>query len=217
MLLEISRIIVPPGQTVLLENISWSEFEAILEDLGEKRSSRMAYNYGNLSIMTPLPEHEVNKEFISDFIKVLLEELDIEFCSLGSTTFKNQLMAKGIEPDNCFYIQHESAVRGKDLLDLTIDPPPDLAIEIDVTNRTHPEIYLALGVPELWRFEAGRLQILVLESSSYITSQVSPNFPDFDLINNIPQFLQRCKTEGRNKGIKAFRAWINQLQNPQSS
>lgn len=208
MLLEINRIIVPPGQTVLLENISWSEFEAILEDLGEKRSSRIAYDCGNLAIMTPLPEHEINKEFISDFVKVLLEELDIEFCPLGSTTFKNQLMAKGIEPDNCFYIKHESAVRGKDRLDLTIDPPPDLAIEIDITNRTHPEIYSALGVPELWRFEAGKLQILVLESGQYIKSQISPNFPNFDLINNIPKYLQQCKTEGRNKGIRAFRTWV---------
>ncbi|MDJ0647354.1 MAG: Uma2 family endonuclease [Xenococcaceae cyanobacterium MO_188.B19] len=210
MLLEINRIIVPPGQTVLLENISWSEFEAILADLGEKRSSRIAYDCGNLAIMTPLPEHEINKIYVSNFVEVLLEELDIEFCPLGSTTFKNQLMAKGIEPDNCFYIQHESAVRGKDRLDLTIDPPPDLAIEIDITNRTHPEIYSALGVPELWGFEAGKLQILVLESGQYSNSLISPNFPDFDLINHIPQYLQQCKTEGRNKGIRAFRAWVKE-------
>ncbi|MDJ0536857.1 MAG: Uma2 family endonuclease [Xenococcaceae cyanobacterium MO_207.B15] len=211
MLLEIKRIIVPPGQTVLFDNVSWSEFEAILEDLGEKRSSRIAYDCGNLAIMTPLPEHEINKIYISNFVEVLLEELDIEFCPLGSTTFKNQSMAKGIEPDNCFYIQHESAVRGKNRLDLTIDPPPDLAIEVDVTNRTYPEIYSALGVPELWRFEAGKLQILVLDSGKYREYQVSPNFPDFDLINNIPQFLQQCKTEGRNKGIKAFRSWVLNL------
>ncbi|MDJ0746843.1 MAG: Uma2 family endonuclease [Xenococcaceae cyanobacterium MO_167.B27] len=211
MLLEIKRIIVPPGQTVLFDNVSWSEFEAILEDLGEKRSSRIAYDCGNLAIMTPLPEHEINKIYISNFVEVLLEELDIEFCPLGSTTFKNQSMAKGIEPDNCFYIQHESAVRGKNRLDLTIDPPPDLAIEVDVTNRTYPEIYSALGVPELWRFEAGKLQILVLDSGKYRESQISPNFPDFDLIKSIPQFLQQCKTEGRNKGIKAFRSWVLNL------
>ncbi|MDJ0577073.1 MAG: Uma2 family endonuclease [Xenococcaceae cyanobacterium MO_234.B1] len=208
MLLEINRIIVPPGQTVLLDNISWSEFETILEDLGEDRSSRIAYDRGNLTIMTPLPEHEINKEFISDLVKVLLEELDIEFCPLGSTTFKNQLMAKGIEPDNCFYIAHESLIRGKARLDLTSDPPPDLAIEIDITSRSYPEIYSALGVPELWRFEAGQLQILVLESSKYTESQESPNFPKFNLIKAIPQFLQQCKTEGRNKGIKAFRTWV---------
>ena len=149
MLLEVTRIIVPPGQTVVLEDISWTEFEAILEDLGESRGSRIAYDRGRLEIMTPLPEHEVNKECISYFVKVLLEELDIEFCSLGSTTFRNQAMSKGIKPDSCFYIKNELAVRGKNRLDLTVDPPPYLALDIDVTNRSHSNIYESLGVPEL--------------------------------------------------------------------
>ena len=74
MLLEVTRIIVPPGQTVVLENVSWSEFEAILEALGEHRSSRIAYDKGILEIMTPLPEHEVNKVYISNFVEILLEE-----------------------------------------------------------------------------------------------------------------------------------------------
>ena len=85
MLLEINRIIVPPGQTVMLDGVSWQEFEAILEDLGESRNSRIAYDRGKLEIMTPLPEHEVNKVYISNFVEILLEELDIEFCPLGST------------------------------------------------------------------------------------------------------------------------------------
>ena len=162
MLLEVNRIIVPPGQTVTLENIDWCEFEVILEDLAESRGSRIAYERGKLEIMTPLPEQVVNKEYIGDFLKVLLEELDIEFCPLGSTTFKNRVMFKGIEPDSCFYIENELAVRGKNRLDLTVDPPPDLALEIDITNRSHPEIYLSLGVPELWRYQPNKLQILLL-------------------------------------------------------
>ena len=113
MLLEVSRIIVPPGQTVVLENISWDEFEVILEDLGENRGSRIAYDNGKLEIMTLSPEHEVNKIYLSNFVGILLEELDIEFCPLGSTTFKNQSIFKGIEPDSYFYIEHEAAVRGK--------------------------------------------------------------------------------------------------------
>jgi Uma2 family endonuclease len=113
MLLELKQITVPPGQRVLLSEVSWQEFEAILEDLGEHRAAKVAYDSGTLEIMTPLPEHETNKELVSDLIKALLEELDIEFCSWGSTTFKNQEMNKGIEPDNCFYIQNEVIVRGK--------------------------------------------------------------------------------------------------------
>jgi Uma2 family endonuclease len=138
MLLELNQITVPPGHRVLLSNVSWQEFEAILKDLGEHRSSRVAYDKGTLEIMTPLPEHETNKVLIGDLVKILLEELDIEFWPLGSTTFKNEEMVKGIEPDDCFYIQNEAAVRGKKRLNLTVDPPPDLVLEIDVTSRTHP-------------------------------------------------------------------------------
>ena len=210
MLLEVKRIIVPPGQTVVLENINWDEFEAILEDLGENRGSRIAYDQGRLEIMTPLPEHEVNKVYISNFVEILLEELDIEFCPLGSTTFKNQSMFKGIEPDSCFYIQNEAAVRGKDRLDLTIDPPPDLALEIAIINRSHPEIYQSLGVSELWRYEKGKLQILLLVDDQYVESKTSRNFPNFALIEVIPQYLTQCRTEGRNKGMKAFRTWVRE-------
>lgn len=140
MLLELRRLSVPPGQRVLLHEVSWQEFESILDELGH-RSARIAYDNGILEITTPLPEHEDDKEIIGDLIKALLEELDIEFRSLGSTTYKNQAMLQGIEPDQCFYIQNESAIRGKKRLDLTVDPPPDLAIEIDITSRTHPDIY----------------------------------------------------------------------------
>ena len=210
MLLEVNRITVPPGQTVVLENISWAEFEAILEDLGESRSARIAYDNGKLEIMTPLPEHEVNKVYLSNFVEILLEELDIEFCPLGSTTFKNQAMFKGIEPDSCFYIQNEPAVRGKYRLDLTVDPPPDLAIEIDITNRSHPEIYQALGVRELWQYKKGELKFLLLQNGQYIESKTSANFPSFPLLEVIPQYLAQCRTEGRNKGMKAFRSWVKE-------
>lgn len=216
MLLEVNRITVPPGQTVILEGVSWDEFEAILEDLGENRGSRIAYDRGILEIMTPLPEHEVSKVYLSNFLEILLEELDIEFCPLGSTTFKNQLMFKGIEPDSCFYIQNEAKVRGKNRLDLTVDPPPDLALEIDVTNRSHPEIYQSLGVPELWRYQRGKLQILLLVDGKYLESSTSANFPNFPLIETIPQYLNQCRTEGRNKGMKAFRSWVNEIINAYS-
>ncbi|WP_254567571.1 Uma2 family endonuclease [Oscillatoria sp. HE19RPO] len=212
MLLEINRITVPPGQRVLLKDISWKEFEAILEDLGEHRGTRIAYDNGTLEIMTPLPEHEIGKVLISNLVEILLEELDIEFWSLGSTTFKNQVMAQGIEPDNCFYIQHEAAVRGKDRLDLTVDPPPDLALEIDVTSRTHTMIYQGLKVPELWQFEKGILKISRLqEDGTYQEGDRSQIFPNFPLTEVIPQYLEQAKTEGRNKTMKAFRAWVQEV------
>lgn len=213
MLLELRQLTIPPGQRVLLCNVSWHEFEAILDDLGEHRAARVAYDSGTLEIMTPLPEHEFAKEIVGDLVKALLEELDIEFCSLGSTTFKNQSMSQGIEPDQCFYIQNESAIRGKNRLDLAVDPPPDLALEIDVTSRTHSDIYRKLRVPELWRFEQGRLQISVLQSDpvqgdKYVVSLESLHFPGLALAKSIPRYVVQSKTAGRNSAIKAFRLWV---------
>ncbi len=214
MLLELKRFYIPPGQRVLLKDVSWQEFEAILEELGEKRAAKIAYNRGTLEIMTPLPEHEVNKVLIGDLIKALLEELEIEFYPLGSTTFKNQLMQQGIEPDDCFYIQNEAAVRGKDRLNLAVDPPPDLALEIDLTSRTHLSVYQTLGVPEVWRFEQGELQINILQQGKYIESENSPNFSNLPIKKAIPEYLQQVKKEGRNKTMKVFRNWVKeQLDN----
>lgn len=208
MLLELQRLTVPPGQRVLLRDVSWQEFETILEELGDRRSSRLAYEHGTLEIMMPLPEHEDNQEIISDLVKALLEELDIEFRSLGSTTFKNPEIAQGIEPDQCFYIRHEAAIRGKKRIDLSIDPPPDLALEIDVTSRTHPSIYESLGVPELWRFDRGQLQINLLMDGTYIESQTSLIFSELPLVEIIPNYLESSKVNGRNTTMKAFRAWL---------
>jgi Uma2 family endonuclease len=161
--------------------------------------------------MSPLPEHEFDKEIISDLVKALLEQLDVEFISLGSTTFKNQFMEQGIEPDQCFYIQNEAVIRGKKRLDLTIDPPPDLALEIDITSRTHLNIYEGLKVPEVWRFENGILQINILENGVYVESKSSLNFANLPLIAVIPQYLENSRTIGRNATLKAFRNWLNSL------
>ncbi|MCT7993260.1 Uma2 family endonuclease [Laspinema olomoucense] len=212
MLLEINKINLPPGQRVLLTDVNWKEFEAILEDLGEHRGTRIAYDNGTLEIRKPLTEQETGKVLISNLVEILLEELDIEFCPLGSTTFKNQVMAQGIEPDNCFYIKHEAAVRGKDRLDLTVDPPPDLALEIDVTSCTHTTIYQGLGVPELWQFDKGTLKISLLqEDGTYQEGDRSQIFRNFPLTEVIPQYLNQAKTEGRNKTMKAFRAWVREV------
>ncbi|MFP4010000.1 MAG: Uma2 family endonuclease [Spirulinaceae cyanobacterium] len=212
MLLSLTQIEIPPGQKVLLRDISWEKFNEILTDLGEQRGTRLAYTRETLEIMSPLPEHEVDKCYITNFIEILLEELEIEFCPLGSTTFKNELMQQGLEPDNCFYIENEAAVRGKSRLDLAIDPPPDLALEIDITSRSHPDIYAALGVPELWQFDGENLEIKTLQSGQYLSVEFSPNFPDLPLKTIIPEYLNRAKTQGRNRTMKAFRAWVqNQI------
>jgi Uma2 family endonuclease len=209
--LELRQLVVYPGQRIQFQAVDWHEFEAILEELGDKRACRIAYSDGVLEIRMPLPKHEKAKVLIGDMVKILLEELDIDNECFGSSTFKRQDMAKGIEPDECFYIEHAAQMIGKDRLDLTVDPPPDLAIEVDVTSKTGLDAYLALGVPELWRFEEGRLRISVLQNGRYQDVDFSPHFPKFPIVDGISQFVDRSQTVGRSQALKAFRQWVREL------
>jgi Uma2 family endonuclease len=204
-MLQFRQLVVQPGQRIQLQGIDWAEFEAILHELGDRRASRIAYFDDVLEIRMPLPEHEKAKVLIGDVVKILLEELDIDNECFGSSTFKRANMAAGIEPDECFYIENASRMVGKMRLDLTIDPPPDLAIEVDVTSKTGVDAYQALGVPELWRFEDGHLRISLLQNGIYQDTQSSPHFPQFDVIALIEEVLDRSRTEGRSQILKACR------------
>lgn len=206
--LQLRQLVVYPGQRIQLQEINWSKFEAILVELGDKRACRVAYSDGILEIRMPSPEHEVDKELIGDMVKILLEELDIDNECFGSTTFKRQDVAKGIEPDQCFYIENHAVMIGKRRIDLTVDPPPDLAIEVDVTSKTGLAAYRALGIPELWCLENGQLRISLLQNGQYQTVQFSPHFPNFPIIETISQFLDRSQTAGRSQTLKAFRQWV---------
>jgi Uma2 family endonuclease len=208
MLLKLQQIIVKPGQQTLFKDISWQELENILEEMGEKRAARISYSHGWLEIMVPLPEHEKDKEIFGEFVRILLDKLQIDFEALGSTTLKNERMRQAVEPDACFYIQNQAAVIGKNRLDLTIDPPPDLAIEIDITSRTHFDNYELLGVPELWRYTQQGLELYLLQQGKYIKSQSSPNFPDIPIIELVNEYVQQCLTIGRSQAIRNFRTWI---------
>jgi Uma2 family endonuclease len=208
MLLELQQIIVKPGQQTLLKDISWQQLENILEEMGEKRAARISYGNGWLEIMVPLPEHEKDKEIFGEFVRILLDKLQIDFEPLGSTTLKNKLVRQAVEPDACFYIQNQAAVIGKNRLDLTIDPPPDLAIEIDITSRNQFDNYQFLGVPELWRYTQQGLEIYLLQQGKYIKSESSPNFTDIPIIELVNEYVQQCLTIGRSQAIRNFRTWI---------
>jgi Uma2 family endonuclease len=210
MLIQIKQLFVPPGHQLLIKDISWLGYKNILADLGENRSSRVSYSQGMLEIMAPLPEHEVGKVIIGDLIKALLEELDIEFWSLGSTTFDRENMDAGVEPDDCFYIENEAKVRGLNRINLETDPPPDLAIEIDITSRTRFHNYEALNVPELWRWNGTILEINVLVDGKYLKSENSRIFPNIPIAKVIPEYLSMSKISGRNSTMKAFRTWVRE-------
>jgi Uma2 family endonuclease len=209
--IQLRQLIVYPGQHIQLQDVNWQEFEAILDELGEKRACRIAYSDGVLEIRMPLPKHEKAKVLIGDIVKILLEELDIDNECFGSTTFKRQDIGQGIEPDQCFYIENAAIIIGKRRIDLIIDPPPDLAIEVDVTSKTGLDAYQGLAVPELWRFEDGRLRISILENGQYQDSSFSPHFPNLAIADLISQFVERAQAEGRSKALKAFRQKVREL------
>jgi len=196
---------------VVLYNISWQQFENLLIDLGQSRAARVAYDNGMLEIMTPLPEHEYYKESIGDAVKDIAEELEINYESYGSTTWKREARLAGIEPDNCFYFQNEPKVRGKLKFDLTQDPPPDLALEIDLTNKSLDRfpIYARLGVPEIWCYDAGELKIYQLQNEEYIEVENSSVFPMLR-IQELPTLIEQYRPYGRRAIRQAVRNWAKQ-------
>lgn len=199
----------PAEQRTVLENISWETFEALLKDTGGDRGSRFAYDGGTLEIMTPLFEHENYKSNFGNFIIALAEELDIEIKSAGSMTLKRRAANRGIEPDNCYYIQNEPAVRSRQELDLATDPPPDLAIEIDITSSSVNKfgIYSALNVPEIWRYNGRILRFYQLVEEQYVECDLSCAFPLVS-VTEMSRFIEQSKTIGEIALLKSFRAWL---------
>ncbi|MEH2054562.1 Uma2 family endonuclease [Nostoc sp.] len=194
---------------VMLYDISWEQFENLLKDLGEHRAARLAYDRTTLEIMTPLPEHEHYKEVIGDLVKEIADVLDLDYESYGSTTWKRESRMAGVESDNCFYFQNEAAIRGRLDLDLRQDPPPDLALEIDVTSKSLNRfpIYARLGVPELWCYDSGELKIYLLQNGEYDESEKSLVFPTL-AIRDLPKLIEQNRANGRRAIRQAVREWV---------
>lgn len=206
--LQLRQIRVPEGQTIEIEDVSWADFEVILQELGEKRNTRIAYSEGTLTIVAPMPAHEVEKVCIGRCVEVLLDELECDYTSYGSTTFKNESMLKAVEPDDCFYIRHADLMAGKQRINLSTDPPPELAIEIDLTSKTQLDAYLGLGVEELWRFDGGRLRIDCLRNGEYVEVVESPLFPGWPIKEAVERYVREAKASNQRKAKKAFRQWV---------
>lgn len=208
MTLQLRQIKVSPGQSVHFEDVDWPEFEAILAELGNSRGTRIAYRNRTLTIVAPLFEHEKSKVVLGDLATVLLDALGIDHDASGSTTLKRKDLGKGVEPDDSFYIQNYEQVLNKDRIDLNVDPPPDLAIEVDLTSKTDIDVYEALGIPELWRYDNGRLRIDVLQDGKYVQVKESPTFPGWPLIELASRYVQKAKQMGRGKARREFQKWV---------
>lgn len=202
----VSQITLSPGSVVTIPNITWLEFESILQELGEKRRTRIAYSNSTLEIMVPLPEHERPKDLISDIGKILLKSAGRRYEPFGSTTFKRE-GAAGVEPDACFYILNYQRMINRRRL-LPDDPPPDLAIETDVTSKTKIDAYKIIGVPEVWVYDSGRLRIYLLQDGEYVESDISPNFPEIAIAQLIPATVERALQVGSCQALEELESAI---------
>ena len=211
--LQLTQLDLEPGQRLRLRAIDWRTFEDILAELGEPRNSRITYQADILEIEMPTPEHEVDKELISDIVKLILDELELDCECFGSTTFKRPETRTGLEPDQCFYIQNHAAMRGKRRLDLERDPPPDLAIEIDVTSKTRIDAYERIGVRELWIYDRDRLAIYALAPNEphYTEQSHSPTFPQLPIVTLIETALRDSRTIGRSPTLRQVRRQLREL------
>ena len=202
-----------PTEIIHLSEISWQTYETLRSELRNRRL-RLTYNRGTLEIMAPSPEHELSKEVLGRFIETLAEETDLSIYPLGLTTLQ-RLELSGVEPDKCFYIRNIALVRGKKRLDLTIEPEPDLVIEIDVTSSSanRLQVYADLGVAEVWIYNGDLLIVKQLQNSTYIASQTSQFFANIP-ISKITGFLQQAQTTDYLELVKAFRRWVrSQIEN----
>lgn len=209
-------VLSPAAETrTVLENVSWSTYEALLKDLGPHQG-RLAYEEGVLEIMSPSSRHEKLKGLLGRLIEAFAAELKIDMSPLGSMTLKRELLRRGVEPDECYYIQNEPLVREKDEIDIAFDPPPDLAIEVEITKSALDRlgIYAALRVPEVWRYDGKSLRIHRLEPdgtySEARASRVLPRLP----VEELERRLARHKEKSAVALAGEFRAWLRRELHP---
>jgi len=211
--IAIKTIALSPGSHLLIPDVTWEQYEALLEELGEERRvPRINYCDGILEIMAPLPAHERPHRIIADIVKALLGAQGRDWEDFGSTTFRKPKRA-GLEPDTCFYIQNAERVRTLLRMDMDIDPPPDLAIEADVTSKTTLDAYQTLQIPEVWLYDRGRLTIQLLQDGEYQESQESRVFPEIAVIDLIPQLVEQAFQNGTSTMLRNLRQRLQAGEN----
>jgi Uma2 family endonuclease len=203
-----STVAAQPETRILIPNIRWEIFEAL--GASDCAGTRFAFDKGMLEIMSPSVEHEWFHRGLGRIVETMTEELNLPILSAGATTLKLPLERRGIEPDECYYLAHEAQMRGKRELDLPVDPPPDLAIEVDISRSSLNKlsIYASVGVPEVWLYDGESLRVHRLEADGTYTQQnTSPAFPFLDL-KEIEHFMERFEQLGETGWVRAFRAWV---------
>lgn len=203
---------LPEGSTLVFTDVPWEEYEELVDyHLGDFPGVRVSYDQGRMEIMSPSSDHENFTELISQLGRVLADETGLLLESLGSTTYKQEWLARGVEPDGCFYVQNAARIIGR-RIDLKTDPPPDIVIEIDISRESTRKlaIYEGMGVPEVWRYDRKRVYIYQLLEKRYVEVAASKTFP---MITNdvLLRFLEQNKSEGQTATVRSFREWLRSV------
>ncbi len=205
------KIDLPPG-TLLYFPGTLEDYEQILAQLQDRAIPRIRFRDNHILLMSPLSEHGKEIDVITDIIKTLLRYQNRDWDSFHPITLRYGKEA-GLEPDACFYIDNYQAILGKRKLDMSIDPPPDLAIEIDVTSFTRIQDYIPLAIPEVWIYKKGELKIYQLENDSYSETDKSKIFPDFPVKQTIPSYVNRAWSVGSSVALREFSQLLNSSAN----
>jgi Uma2 family endonuclease len=201
-----------PEQRVVLQGVSWATYERLLHDLNDSSSPRLTFDRGVLEVMKPSAKHEESNRTIALLVEVLAEELGIDIRNLGSTTFRREDLEQGFEPDSCFYVQNEAWMRGKKEINLAVDLPPDLIVEVDITSPSLPKLplYVRIGVPEVWRYDGERLTVYRLAGADYEIAEASGVLPGVTG-RDLTCFLGESRTQRRTLWLRGVREWARLL------
>ena len=200
---------LPPGGTLILNDVSWEEYEQLLEDRGDNAAVRVCYDQGRLKVVSPTSGHEGFGRGISRLGHVLADALNLVVEDFGSTTYKQQWLQQGAEPDTCFHVQNAARIIGVGRIDLAKDPPPDVVVEIDISHDSLEKfaIYAGMGVPEFWRYDGNQAHIYLLLEREYQEVSASRAFPVLTS-EALTIFLAQTKTEGQTAALSTFRKWL---------
>lgn len=199
---------IPAEERFILHDVNWETYEQLLANYVDSSSPRFAYDRGVLEIMSPSSEHEELTEIITQLVYILAEEWGFEYRNFGRATFRRKELESGFEPDSCFYIQSVENISGVRRIDLSIHPPPDIVIEIEMTSPALKKfpIYASMNVPEVWRYDGKEVAILVLQTGDYVESETSKSIARLSAVA-LSQLVEESKTMKRSAWIKAVREW----------
>jgi Uma2 family endonuclease len=210
--MSIAAVAASGEQRFRLSLVSWEKYEQMVAWL-DGRHVRLTYDRGELELMTVSHKHESCKHVLGALLMVVAEELNIENHAGGSMTFKREGLDRGLEPDECYWVEHEPQMRGKEEYDQENDPLPDLVLEVEVSRSVLDRmgIYAAMKVPEVWRWDGEQLRFCLLRRRKYVESPVSPSFPML-AASEIVRFARLHQSIGKIALLRTFRQWVREQQ-----